>query len=344
MGLTVFDTADLPPEHRFEWWRETVSRGAGATLITADRPADFAGSMGVLPLGPVQVATVSFPAMSSERTDRLIRRSDPETYELTLILRGSMQVSQADRQARLAAGDFNLWSSSFPSGSRSAGGREGVPAAPSDALILHLPRTLVPLPEAKVNRLLARGLPAGTGVAAILARHLTSVVEEAEHLDEGDGNRLGALTSDLATALLARHLDAADLLPPHTRQQVLLSRIDTFIEDNLADPELSPRTVAARHHISVRLLHRLFAAREESVSATIRRLRLERCSADLVDPRLVGTPVHAVGARWGFADAAAFSRTFRAAYGISPRDHRHGAPTARVGRTRPAGQTVGHRR
>ncbi|THA40311.1 helix-turn-helix domain-containing protein [Streptomyces sp. A1547] len=61
-------------------------------------------------------------------------------------------------------------------------------------------------------------------------------------------------------------------------------------------------------------------------------------------PRLVGTPVHAVGARWGFADAAAFSRTFRAAYGISPRDHRHGAPTARVGRTRPAGQTVGHRR
>ncbi|WP_240805244.1 hypothetical protein [Streptomyces sp. A1547] len=140
------------------------------------------------------------------------------------------------------------------------------------------------MPEARVNRLLARGLPAGTGVAAILARHLTSVVEEAEHLDEGDGNRLGALTSDLATAFLARHLDAADLLPPHTRQQVLLSRIDTFIEDNLADPELSPRTVAARHHISVRLLHRLFAAREESVSATIRRLRLERCSADLVDP------------------------------------------------------------
>ncbi|MFJ3880757.1 helix-turn-helix domain-containing protein [Streptomyces sp. NPDC090077] len=348
MGLTVFDTADMPPEHRFEAWRETVIRGAGPTSVTAARPAEFAGRMEILPLGTVRLATATFPAMSTERGDRLIRRSDPETYELTLVLGGSMRMAQADGEAQLSTGDFNLWSSSLPYRSASAAGPaygdpaygspaygERVDRGEARAVILHLPRALVPLPEARVHALLARGLPSTSGFGAILARHLTTVAEQAAHLDDGGAERLGAVTSDLATAFLAHHLDATDRLPPRTRHQMLLSRIDTFIADNLTDPGLSPQVIAARHHISVRLLHRLFAAREASVASTIRRLRLERASTDLRDPRLSALPVHAVGARWGFADGAAFSRSFRATYGISPRDHRHRPPTPTPTRTGP---------
>ncbi|MFE3558922.1 helix-turn-helix domain-containing protein [Streptomyces sp. NPDC059193] len=321
MGFTVFDAGDLPAEHRFEWWRDMVSKGAGPTRVTADHPADFRVSMGLLPLDDVRIARMSFPAMSSERTGRLIRRSDPETYELTLLLTGSLQVSQAGREAALSAGDFNLWSSSTPSHSRAQVGGPGT--APSDAIVLHLPRSLVALPESRVDGLLARGLVSDRGVGAVLARHLTSVVQEAEHLSEADGRRIGVMTADLATAFLAHHINAADTLPPPARHRMLLGRIDAFIDDNLAARDLSPQVVAARHHISVRLLHRLFADRGETVSATIRRRRLERCSADLVDPRLAGLPVHAVGARWGFSDPASFSRSFRAAYDRTPRDHRH---------------------
>jgi transcriptional regulator GlxA family with amidase domain len=38
-----------------------------------------------------------------------------------------------------------------------------------------------------------------------------------------------------------------------------------------------------------------------------------------------GTSVGAVAARWGFLDAAHFSRTFRDAFGESPSDWRRGA-------------------
>lgn len=320
MGFTVYDTADLPPEHRFEWWRETVSQGAGPTHVTSDQPADFAGTMGVLSLGIAQIATMSFPVLRSERTARLIRQSDPETYELTLILSGAMGVSQSRQEALLTPGDINMWSSSSPYRSQGTGARG---TALSRAIILHLPRSLVPLPEDKVARLLSRALPSATGIGAVFARHLTSVVQEAPTLTEGDGQRLGVMTWDLATAFLAHHIDASDRLPPQTRHQVLLRRLDLFIEDNLADPKLSPPAIAAHHHISVRLLHRLFAGRNETVSQTIRRRRLEHCSADLVDPLLSPLPVHAIGTRWGFTDAAAFSRTFRIAYGTSPREHRH---------------------
>ncbi|MBT2449239.1 helix-turn-helix domain-containing protein [Streptomyces sp. ISL-43] len=329
MALTIYDTADLPPQDRFEWWRETVSQGAGASHVTSDDPAGFAGSMEVLSLGAARIATLSFTGLHSQRTARLIRRSDPETYELTLLLGGTMAMSQSRQETLLRPGDFNLWSSSLPYDSQAAGRPD---AGPARALVLHLPRSLLPLPEAKVDRLLAHGLPSTTGVAAVFARHLVSVVREAEYLTSVDEERLGVMTWDLATAFLAHHVDATDRLPPHTRHQLLLKRLDLFIEDNLADPGLSPPRIAARHHISVRLLHRLFADRKETVSQTIRRRRLERCSADLVDPLLAALPVHEVGRRWGFTDAAGFSHTFRAAYGLTPGEHRRTRlPPVRMG-------------
>ncbi len=317
LGLTVYDTANLPPEHRFEWWRQIVSQGAGPTRVTCDHPAGFSGSMGVLSLGIAQIATMSFPVLRSERTARLIHQSDPETYELTLLLSGKMWVSQSRQETLFSPGDFNMWSSSRPYDSQVTDD-----TMPARAVTLHLPRALFPLPENKVDRLLAHALPSATGVGAVFARHLVSIVQEAKTFTEGDGQRLGVMTWDLATAFLAHHIDASARLPPRTRRQLLLRRLDLFIEDNLADPQLSPPAIAAHHHISVRLLHQLFAGRKESVSETIRRRRLERCSADLLDPLLSALPVHAVGTRWGFTDAAGFSRTFRAAYGVSPREHR----------------------
>ncbi|GAA3120177.1 hypothetical protein GCM10020254_79120 [Streptomyces goshikiensis] len=44
MGLTVYDTADLPTEDRFEWWREVVSQGAGATDVTSEDRAASPGA------------------------------------------------------------------------------------------------------------------------------------------------------------------------------------------------------------------------------------------------------------------------------------------------------------
>lgn len=85
--------------------------------------------------------------------------------------------------------------------------------------------------------------PSATGVGAVFARHLVSIVQEAKTFTEGDGQRVGVMTWDLATAFLAHPIDASARLPPRTRRQLLLRRLDLFIEDNLADPQLSP----ARH-------------------------------------------------------------------------------------------------
>ncbi|MFI5770982.1 helix-turn-helix domain-containing protein [Streptomyces sp. NPDC051658] len=328
MVFTEFNTAVLPREQRFDWWCEVVGRSVAPTRITSDEASDFTGSMGSLGFGRLQLTTMAFPALRSERTAELVRRGDPETYELTLILGGAMEVSQDRNDTALFAGDFALWTSSRPYRGRTVSAA-GTGAA--RAIILHLPRTLVPVPEAKLDRLFACALPARSGMGRILADHLVSVAREAPGLDELESERIGLASLDLATGLLAARANVQDRLPPETRHQVLLARIDIFIQDHLADPQLGPGVIAAHHHISVRLLHQLFRNRGETVSAAIRRRRLERCHGDLTNPRLLTVPVHAIGARWGLISPDRFSRSFRAAYGVPPGEHRRTALGTRRG-------------
>ncbi|MEU9123638.1 helix-turn-helix domain-containing protein [Streptomyces sp. NPDC048506] len=64
------------------------------------------------------------------------------------------------------------------------------------------------------------------------------------------------------------------------------------------------------------------AGEEATVAAWIRRRRLDAARGDLADPALDAVPIHAIAARWGFPRAAVFTRAFRSAYGIPPRDYR----------------------
>jgi AraC-like DNA-binding protein len=104
-------------------------------------------------------------------------------------------------------------------------------------------------------------------------------------------------------------------------REVQRGRALRFLETHLADPELSPRTIAAGLGMSLRYLHLLFE-QGDSVGATILARRLECCRHALesaTDHRSVSEIAYA----WGFNDAAHFSRTFKARFGVSPRDLRN---------------------
>lgn len=139
--------------------------------------------------------------------------------------------------------------------------------------------------------------------------------------------RLAAALMDLLIVALAERLGRAARLAPSTQRRALLASVRGFIDQRLADPELSPGAIAAAHHISLRYLHKLFEAQPTTVSGWIRQRRLERCRRDLLDPALADWPVSAIAARWGLVDAAHFSRLFRAAYGLPPTEYRLTAGT-----------------
>jgi AraC-like DNA-binding protein len=50
--------------------------------------------------------------------------------------------------------------------------------------------------------------------------------------------------------------------------------------------------------------------------------RLARCASELADPRMAHRTVTDIGYSWAFFDSAHFSKAFKTAYGMSPRDYR----------------------
>lgn len=113
----------------------------------------------------------------------------------------------------------------------------------------------------------------------------------------------------------------------------VLARILEYVELHLTDPDLSPEVIARAHHISVRYLHKLFKDEGTTVGRWILRRRLEECRRDLMRYGRGGRTIAAVAGRWGFLSATHFSRVFRSAYGMSPREWRDTAGRgARTGR------------
>jgi AraC-like DNA-binding protein len=126
---------------------------------------------------------------------------------------------------------------------------------------------------------------------------------------------------ELLAAALTSHVGVSRA----TMHAALFARICASIDEGLADPGLRPPLIAAAHGISLRTLHTVFAEHGESVAGYIRRRRLERCREELLRPGPMS--ITDMAFRWGFTDSAHFSRTFKAEYGLSPRElRRAGVP------------------
>ncbi|MFF3070199.1 AraC family transcriptional regulator [Kitasatospora sp. NPDC057904] len=335
---TVFRGDELPAEDRFDCWRELIGRTRDSEMTSAH--ADhFEAEMRHLELGPVTLLKSSFPPARFRRSARRVRQSDREVCHLTLVLDGALSLTRDPRAGTTVfrPGELTVLDSSHPYDVRAFAGRATGTAGPqaprTDALGIDFPMAMLPLPPDRVRDLMGRGFSGRQGTSALLSDFLVGLDRQAALLGPAEAPRLGTVVIDLVAAWLARELDAEAVLPDDARQRALVENVRTFIGRNLHDPELSPPVIAAAHHISVSYLHRVFTQQSEgeTVAAWIRRQRLEKARQDLADPALRALPVQAVAVRRGLPRASDFSRAFRAAYGISPSEHRRTASSGGAG-------------
>lgn len=128
---------------------------------------------------------------------------------------------------------------------------------------------------------------------------------------------LGSATLELARAVIAT-VGHDDLATNDVAHEALVARIEAYVRQHLADPDLTPESIARAHHISCRQLYKLWSGRELSLAEWIMRGRLEGARRDIAKDGLPA--IAAVARRWGFTDPTHFGRRFRAAYGVSPRE------------------------
>lgn len=184
-------------------------------------------------------------------------------------------------------------------------------------LVLMFPRTALRVPARTMARMTAVRLSSRDGIGALIHPFLTGLTAHPDGVSPPAARHLNEAVLEMVAAALTDGDSAGPVGPQH-----LPLRVQRFIDDHLSDPDLAPGTVAAAHHISTRYLHKLFEREGETVAGWIRARRLERCRRDLHDAELSHSSVSAIAARWGLYDAARFSKIFRSAYGLSPREYR----------------------
>lgn len=321
MLVSNFSTEMVAAQDRFALWEEFATQSHMRNWMRSEHEDNFRATMRVLDMGDAQISTMTFPSLEVVRTPKLIRQqSDREFYQVNCVLAGAGGASQGDRNTSIRQGQLVLVDSSLPFRGQLHGEAENYAA-----MIIQVPRELLPLPWKTVQRVSARPISGCQGLGGVLWRWLTEANARAEEFTPADIPTLRSVTADLLAAVLGRCLDAEDTMTPESRRRALQVQIRDFIRRHLGDPSLSPATIAAAHRISVRYVHQLFAEEGTTAAAWIRGRRLERCRRDLANPHLQLRPIHAIAAQWGFIDPAHFSRAFRAAYGMPPRDYRQHA-------------------
>jgi AraC-like DNA-binding protein len=187
------------------------------------------------------------------------------------------------------------------------------------------PPSLLPFSPGRLSELAAVRIPATTGLGDLTSAFLLQLARNIDHYSPAEAARLSTAALEVLATRLAHELDLRGWGTPEARRHALLVTVQGFIHQHLGDPELSPATIAAAHHMSLRSLHQLFHDEGLTVAGWIRQRRLACCRRDLSDPALASRPVAAIAARWGFSSASDFSRAFSAMHGLPPGEYRRSA-------------------
>ncbi|GAB7106440.1 helix-turn-helix domain-containing protein [Streptomyces phaeofaciens JCM 4814] len=309
----VCTTASVPDGEKLAYWRDALGRALVPMAVTARGDGPFSGRVSTDRLGWLRVSTVEADAQRTSRTAAHIARSAADYVAVAVQTAGTATLLQDGRRALVGESDLMVYDTARPYSL-------DCPRRFS-ALVVHMPRRAVGLPEEDLRRVTGTAVAGTDGLGALLASFLTTLTSSVPPCSPAVAARLASSAVDLF-ATLVNERTAGDGPPEEDPHHHLVPRIRDHIDRRLGDPELSPQSVAAAHHISVRYLHRLFEEEGVTVGRLIRRRRLEECARELSLRGPSAPTVSAVAQRWGFANPAHFSRVFRTAYGLSPREWR----------------------
>jgi AraC-like DNA-binding protein len=293
-------------------FRSAVSDSFVPLHVSGEGKDPFRGMIRGAAVDEVHVTDVRATRHVVERTPELIARGDRSYFKVSLMLAGTGLLIQDDREAVLTPGDLAVYDTDRP--------YSLVFDEDFRTMVVMFPKHLLSLPPEMVGRLTAVRISGQEGLGGMVVPYLRQLATNLDQLAGATGARLAHSALDLVSTVFTRELGLDEAAgDPH---RALMQRIRGHIDRHLASTDLGPASIAAAHFISTRHLHGLFQEQGTTVSTWIRTRRLEQCRRDLLDPMLGDRPVAAIAARWGFVDAAHFSRAFKTAYGVSPSEYR----------------------
>jgi len=302
-------TDDLPERDRLEAWNATVFNTLAITARPMpDATGPFRARFSARSSGPLLNCSFDSDGFHATRQSHEIAYRQWHGYRVYREYSAGVRFSIAGQEVISATGDLLIADADALF--------KAVPAdrysdeswlVPKTLLEPHLP-TQAPL---SVMRLSGR-----SGVEALAGSYLDALTQNWDSIPEPT---MGPVTDTLARLIGIACGAVADEQPDAVRTGRLVEA-KQYIVRHLADPDLSPASVASSLGISVRTLHALFEPTGTSFARYVLRRRLAECRT-----ALLSNPARAVtdiAFAWGFSSLSGFYRAFQAAFGMSPGDLR----------------------
>ena len=243
-----------------------------------------------------------------------MRSGHEEVVLVQLQLAGSGVIAQDDRSTRLEAGDFAIYDSTRPYVLEFRDDFE--------VLVMHMPRERLLGRTGRTDKLTANAIRGNSVMGGLACSFLRQAGEAISSVNPATAAQLGSIALGLINAALGDMcMQQAEDVQSWSRS-ALLYRAKVIIDEQLGEPELNSAAIARELGISVRYLQDLFHGENVTVSDCIWTRRLERCRRELADPLLSRKQISQIALDSGFSHFGHFSRRFKAAYDLSPRDYR----------------------
>jgi len=310
---TVLTTKEVVERKRAQFWQDAVCDTFVELdcQVRQDRP--FFGELVTTAWEGVHFSRVRSEEQTVRRTRTRIRRAREEVMLISLQVSGIGSVIQDGREASLEPGDFACYDSTRPYTLRFNSAFE--------QLVLHLPREAMVRRIGRTETWTARRVPSVSPVGSLVlpfVRHTAAIMSE---VAPATASRLSETCLSLVTAALGEQI--SDSLEGQSAARIALTfRAKAVIEANLHDHTLNTERIAALMCISPRYLQDLFQAEQTTVSDWIWTRRLEKSRRDLADPLRAGDSIAQIALACGFADFGHFSRRYKEAFGMPPREYR----------------------
>lgn len=191
---------------------------------------------------------------------------------------------------------------------------------------------MMPLEELDVSaEQLRHAVPrlAQSPLYGLMTRHIVELFDAADAVSaQPVPADLATVSVDLAHALV-ESVSADDATRRQAASQMLLIRVREYVRRNVRDPGLTAVSIAGAHNVSLRHLSNVCSAADVRLEQLIIRRRLQGVHAELSLPAAERRSIESVAHGWGFRNVTHFTRRFTEEFGVSPREWRRMAATAR---------------
>ncbi len=280
---------------------------AGASSVEGDIVANQ--------LATLHLSRVTASAQRVSRTPAKIARASEDYLLVSIQTQGQGVVSQDGRDAILAPGDFALYDSTRPYTLTFDGAFQ--------QYVLMLPGPMLRTALRETERLTATTVHGDRGAGHLMIQMIQTLAADIDTLAPESATAVADSVAQILVAGLAALPQARK--PPTTQLNAYYrEQIKALVQQRLCDPELSVAAIAAQMRVSASTVHRAWGGESCSLSDWIWARRLDGAKRDLADLSLGARSVSDIAYRWGFSDAAHFSRSFKARFGCTPRELRLG--------------------